>query len=629
MLVKDVDITRFFFQAHKLAPETFKVVDFKGDEAVSQLSRFEINLVSTDPAVAFDQVINAPASLILMHGFEAVPIHGIVADFQHIGYNAHYYVYRAVLVPSLWRLSLNYQSRIFQHQTVEEIITQVLRDAGFMPGDYQFDLVEDYAEREYVVQYQETDLNFISRMMEAEGMFYFFEHEENKEVLVIRDHQGDLPLTEGESSLGYHPGEGMVGEKVVMRSFLCRERVVTGKVKLNDYNYRTPETSLLVESQINEDMPGVHYEYGQHYKDETQGERLARVRNQEIECRRRVMYGRSNSPGMRSGHSFSLTDHYLQVLNADYLVTHVRHYGQQHGAIEYVLDGKEKDKSEYFNDLTCLPVEVPYRAPRRTPVPRVPGIMTARMESRGGKYAYLDEEGRYRARMHFDLSDTPPTEASRPIRMNQPHSGPDYGIHFPNHADTEMVWACINGNPDRPMALGTVPNPSQASPATSENNDWNVIRTWSGNELSFIDTEGEELIMMAAEKDHSAVIRNNRFIHVGNSLDTYVEQDETRLIKEGSRDVILEKGNDTLLIEEGSLRIEVKSGDVQITSLNGGGTIKSKDATLESTASTLVKCGGSTIELTPSDILMMCGGSTISMTPGEIVITSPMVKINP
>ncbi len=515
---------RYFFETAALGAEALQVVDFLGQDDISQLFRFDLNLVSKEAGIDFTDVINKPAALTMMRGDEPMKIHGLIADFQQGSRTADWVAYRATLVPRIWLLALNYQSRVFQNMTVEEIITQILKDGGFASDDFHFSLKANYKPREYCVQYRETDLNFISRLMEFEGMYFFFEHGDDRETMVIVDDRSENPMIDGESTISYGTGGGLIaeGEQETVPDFVCREKIVTGKVVLKDYNYRTPETALKSESQLNGDMPGMYYEYGQHFKDSSEGDRLAKVRNEEIECTRRVMTGASNCAGLRSGFKFTLKDHYRSDLDGDYLITHVNHFGSQGAGMGM---GSE---ATYRNDFTCIPADVQYREPRLTPEPRIPGIMTAKVETAGGDYAYIDEDGRYRVKMPFDLSDKSNGGASRTIRMAQPYSGSNYGIHFPNRANTEMVWACIDGNVDRPLGLSTVPNPSNKAPSVAGNKAQCVIRTAGKNELRFDDTIGSEDIYLHGTKDWTIDIVNDKNQKIGHDETAKVGNDRTR-----------------------------------------------------------------------------------------------------
>jgi type VI secretion system secreted protein VgrG len=554
------------FEAAELAPDTFQVVGYEGQEEISSPFELQIELISEDPAVDFAEVVNHPATLTTLRDGEEVPVCGVVAHFEQGGHTADWYGYRAVLVPRLWLLSLSYQSRIFQEKTVEEIATEVLEDAGLSGGDFRFELGESYEPREYCVQYQETNLNFLSRLFEYEGIHYYFEHG-NKDVLVMSDDSTQNPRISGEDTVIYNVGGGLVPEAEAVRELVCREQVVTGKVVLKDYNYRTPETDLEVESQLNGEMPGERYEYGQHYKDTSQGDRLAKVRNEEIECQRRVMTGESDCAALKAGHLFTLEEHYREDLNGDYLITEITHRGHQGAALPGVAPSGSDEQERYRNEFTAIPADVVYRPPRKTPVPEVPGIITARTETAGGEYAYLNEDGEYRVKTNFDRSDVTDGQASRPIRKAEPYTGPNYGIHFPNHADTEMILACVDGNPDRPMALGTASNPSQKSPATSTNKQQNVIRTWGQNELTFDDTSGSENIYLHGTKDWTIEITNDKDQTVGNNESLVVESNRDK--KVGGNQTAEVSGDKT--VEVGGGLTEQVAGNKSLTVMGNHG----------------------------------------------------------
>jgi type VI secretion system secreted protein VgrG len=439
---------------------------------------------------------------------------------------ARQYAYTATLVPALWQLGLSHRSRVFQDMTVQGIVSTVLQEDGLSATDFAFDLETSLPTREYCVQYRESDLSFIMRLLEQEGIYFFFEQTGSKEKVVFTDQRASSPAIEGDATVAYHSGAGLVPPAESVREFTTEHQLVTGTVILKDYNYRTPETQLRSTSQINSEMPGVYYEYGDHFKDEGDGDRLARIRNQEIEARRHVFNAESDCPAMRAGHTFSLGQHFRPDLNSEYLLVRVEHEINQGSGVGL---SPESEGPGYVNRFTCIPAATPFRPARTTPVPRLPGVMTARVETGGGDYAYIDDQGRYRVKMPFDLGDRTNGIASRAIRMAQPYSGANYGIHFPNKAGSEMVWACVDGNVDRPLGLATIPNPSNVSPSVSGNNAQNVIRTAGLNELTMDDTIGAENIYLHGTKDWTIDITNDKNQKVGNNetLDVVANRDKT------------------------------------------------------------------------------------------------------
>lgn len=504
-----------------LAEDELQVLSFEGEEVISRLFEYRFELISKNPEIEADDVLNKTATFELIRGDDdPVYIHGIISHFeqheQSYGKKPDYTYYEAVLVPKFWRLTLNYKSVIFQKMDIQTLINKVLEDAGMISDDYRFDLNASYPEMEYAVQYRETDFDFINRRCEHFGIFYYFDHSGGTDVLVFTDSNDSLPAVESSEDLLYNPASQKITDRETITRFSFKQKVVTGLVKLKDYNYRQPNTSLLVEEQIDTEAPGEFYDYGDHYKDVSEGEFLAKIRNEEIICGSKIFLGTSDCKLLHCGHTFRMSEHYRSGWNAEMVITRLISQGDQRALFAYVPTNSKR--KFYENQFTAIPMEHAFRPKRTTPIPQVSGIMTARMESGSGdEYAYLDDQGRYRVKMHFDLSDESNGKASRQIRMSQPYSGAGYGIHFPNHADTEMVWACINGNADRPLALGTVPNPSNTSPSTSSNKAQSVIRTAAQNELTFDDTTGSENIFLHGTKDWTIEIANDKNQTVGNN----------------------------------------------------------------------------------------------------------------
>lgn len=626
MGTNDANVALYHLELSTLAADTLQVVRFSGREEISRIFEFEIHLLSEDPDLDFADVLNKPATLTLARYGETVKIHGLIADFQQGNRTADWIAYRAVLVPRIWTLSLNYQSRIFQNKTVQDVVTEVLKDASFATKDFRFALKGTYKPREYCTQYRETDLAFISRLLESEGIYFFFEHDDDQDTLVMTDDRSEDPMIDGDSILAYKPGAALVpkDEPETVRELVCREKIVTGKVVLKDYNYRTPEVNLQGDSQLNKNLPGVYYEYGQHFKDVTQGKALAKVRNEEIECLRKVLVGKSNCVALRSGYKFSLTDHFRSDLNDDYLLTSVIHTGSQAAGFAASMAGGEGPT--YENEFVGIPASVQYRPQRITPEPRVAGVMTAKVETAGGDYAYLDEEGRYRVKMPFDLSGTGSGKASRAIRLAQPYSGAGYGMHFPVHAGAEMIWACVDGNVDRPLGLSSTPNPSRNSPVVAKNKSQNIIRTAAGNELLMDDKIGESVVSLKTTDAHTVLLddkddkveiistqkhvvtmddkNQNITIKTTNGHLVVLDDKNTKIvvqstnghrliIDDGAKSITVADGQDEnkIVMDIGNKQISLftKDGGIDLKAPNGTIDVKAKAINIESSGDTSVK----------------------------------------
>jgi len=501
MTTHDASAAHFLFEAGSFGPEDLLVADFAGRETISRPYQFELRLVSTDDAIAFEDVIDKTATLTLLRGDAEEKYHGVVVDFEAGGrVDPERVFYRAVLVPRLWRLGLTRRSRVFQNLTVQDIVNQVLKGDEIPAGDVKWDLKKKYPKREYVVQYEETDLAFVSRLLEHDGIFYVFDNLGDKETLVLSDDPHGFKTIQAPDAVPFRTAGGMAGELgESVQALSLRERLVTGKVLLRDYNYRTPSTKLEAKSEIKSGGVGLYYAYGDHFKDGDEGSRLARVRNEEIESTRTVGRGGSDCRGLRAGYKFTLEDHFRGDCNQEYVMTEVEHQGSQAQALG--LPG-ESGPSTYVNDFVCIPASAPYRPPRVTPKPRVDGVMHAVVDSAGsGQYADIDDQGRYKVKLPFDLADAKDGEASKAMRMAQPYSGADFGMHFPLHKGTEVILSHIDGDVDRPIIAASIPNPDTGSPVKGGNKTQSMIRTGGNNQIVLEDSDGSQRITMSTPSE--------------------------------------------------------------------------------------------------------------------------------
>lgn len=532
-----------FYTLHfsELPEDTVKVYAFSGEEGLSQLFEYRLTLLSDDPELEAADILNKKATFTLTRGDEEpIRIHGLISHFEQRGRDANHVLYYAVLVPKMWRLTLTYQSEIYQYMDMEKLIKKVMETTGFSSDDFKIKLTQSYPQQEYTVQYRETNFNFLNRRLEHFGIYYYFDHRDGNDVVVFTDANSNLPEIAPSEALPYNPKRDIAGEIETLSTLTCQEKVVTGLVKLKDYNYLDPDnTDLTGKSQINPEAPGMYYEFGDHFDDKAQAAFLAKVRNEEILAGSKIFQGVSDCRLLRAGFKFAIGKHYRKAWNGKYILTRVAARGAQKSLFGSLSPSAPDDTPTYENKFEAIPVDIAYRPPRRTPIPRVAGIMSAKIETASGdEYAYIDDHGRYRAKMLFDLTDRRNGEATLPVRQVQAYSGSSYGIHFPNHAGTELVWACVDGNADRPISLGTVPNPSNSSPSTLGNKAQSVIKTAGQNELHFDDTTGSENILLHGTKDWTIDIVNDKkqtighdeTLSVGNNRSKKVGTDQSESI---------------------------------------------------------------------------------------------------
>jgi type VI secretion system secreted protein VgrG len=523
---------QFVFLCGTMDAETFSVVDFSGSDKISNYYEYTISLRSANANVSAADVLNKPATFFMFRDGEFYPYSGIVSQFSYVDTSTDYSTYSVVLVPHLWLLNLNTQSRVFQKMSVKDIVKKVL-DEGNLADYYTFDLQGTYPEREYVVQYKETDYHFICRLLEEAGIWFFFKEfpillEElesvGKESLVISDKPDSFVVIAGENEICYRSPSGMFQHDSSVEKEYCNKlsvvkNVTTQNVLVKSYNYRTPEVSLTGQKKIEGGLVGKNYLFGGNFKDTDSAQKSAAILAKHAAMKVSAITGNADCRGFRAGMRFSLTDHAREECNDTYLIVSVAHGGGHASA------GGGDRRVTYRNSFSLLPsATIAFFAPdhkhKATPMH---GIITAPIEANGSDYASLDESGRYKVRLPFDISDNKNYDASKYVRLAQPYSGANYGMHFPSHEGAEMILACIDGDLDKPLGIGTVPNANTTSPVVSTNKEQNVIRTAGKNEIVMDDTnEKQKIRITTAAKNTVNFDDENKMILVqttdGNKL---------------------------------------------------------------------------------------------------------------
>ncbi|MBD3242039.1 MAG: type VI secretion system tip protein VgrG [Chitinivibrionales bacterium] len=485
---------------------TFGVADFSGTDQISSPYRFDVTLTSARHDIDPKEIVGCRVSLFMERGGEFYPYSGVVTEFQFIDRSTDYATYTLRFAPALWLLSLNHRSRVFQKMSVPSIVERVLDECGL--GDtYEVDLEQTYPECEYVVQYQESDLNFVSRLLESQGIHYLFREtpllgeeldgEPVTEQLIISDRAATFEDIAGNTEILFRSRSGMhdpVGND--LRESIERvgamRRIVPREILLRNYNYRTPEVDLNGKSEIRDAACGTVYEFGGDGKDTQAVQAAADIARKRVAVEQAAIDGVGSCRGFRAGGRFTLSGHGRSEINDAYVITRVIHTGSQHHR------HGDTPGSTYTNRFSAIPGDcaADYAPPKRAVAPRIPGIITAAVEADGSNYAALDDMGRYKVRLPFDTSDSDNYDGSKYVRMAQPYSGANYGIHFPSHEGAEMVLACVDGDPNKPLGLGTIPNANTLSPVVSTNKEQNVIRTAGNNELLMDDTEGKQRVRL-------------------------------------------------------------------------------------------------------------------------------------
>jgi type VI secretion system secreted protein VgrG len=532
----------YFTISSNALPDTTRVAGFRGTEGISRPYEFELYLLVGAEGQDLDlgDAVGVKAKLeIDRHdGQPPFVFHGILAAFELLQELGEQSLFHATLVPQLWQLTQTLHSRVFTDQTIPDIIKDVLEDGGLSNGDYVFKLAGQYRTEEHVCQYLESNFDFISRWMEREGMYYYFEQGDSSERLVITDHRSfQSALVDKAVRFDAHGGhDGRAGE--ALHSFTCKHRALPAGVRLKDYNDSKPTLDVSGGAPVSKVGMGEISVYGGRFFSPEEGSRLARIRAEELLARQVVYRGSGTALHLRSGYFFKLEQHSRAAFDMEYLVTDADHQGNQ--AISSpelrALTGIEEDKV-YWVDVKAVPARVQFRAASSKAWPRIygseSGTICGPLES---EYAQIDEAGRYNVKFMFDESDLKDGKASTWVRMLQPHGGDIEGWHFPLRKGTEVIFTFLGGDPDRPVIAGVVPNLHTPSPVTRANHTTNVIQTGGRNRFELEDRAGHEritlrtpyantMLRMGAPNDtHNFIFRTDGsgLIHTNTNLDVTV-----------------------------------------------------------------------------------------------------------
>lgn len=591
-----------------LGEDVLLLSGFSGTETVSVPFSFQLDLLSEDEEIAPEDVLRTPmvVGVVQADGTER-KIHGLVRSFGQLGQHEMLTSYRAEIVPWLWFLSLSQDCRIFQEMDVLEIVQEVFDSLGY--SDYDLRCSGSYPKREYCVQYRESHLDFVSRLLEEEGIFYFFEHTDDKHVLVLADSNTAAEPCPGPAKVRIRSMAGPDEDHVAT---LEREHSVhVGTVSLTDYDYLQPPLSL--DTSLSGDGVEEVYDYrARWYTDQDQGERRARLLLEEKEARRHVVFGRGSCRHFRSGFTFELDGHYRKDMNREYVLLKVSHsvrVGSFRSWDDAVLD--------HDVGFVAIPVEVPFRPPPRTPKPVMRGAQTAEVVGKAGEEIWTDENGRIKVQFHWDRLGEKNEDSSCWIRVASRWAGKSWGeIHLPRIGQ-EVLVEFLDGDPDNPIVTGAVYNADQPPPFDLPSNQTKSgmkSRSSKGgggyNEISIDDRKGEEKVTVHAQKDMSTTVLNNDSQTVHNDRTITVNGTHTETIK---KDTVIR-------ISEGTLVHQVVQGTADYTVEDDLTETYNSNQTTVVDGELFIQAGDKITLLTGESSLVMQSDGTIILKGKNVVV---------
>ena len=556
-----------------LKKDELLLTSFQGGEYISRLFEFQLEVLSSNVTLDPQKLMGEQVTVTFQNEEERV-FTGYVSRFSFGEIKANdLRQYKLTIVPWLWFLTKTNNQRIFQEMTTKDIVSKIFKENGFNDFDFK---AKGGKNREYCVQYNESDFDFVSRLLEDEGISYYFKHDKNKHTLHLVDKQNAYDFCD-EKEVTYSKGNQNNTQITQWEHFYEFRK---GEWEINDYDFNEPKKKLVVSSKTKSKFSKVknfkHYEFPSMY-DTADGDNLVKIKMEAEEAPINTIEAVSDCSTFYAGGKFKLTKHAAKSEKDNYIIT-----GIYHRAFENSYFTGSEGQSEYGNNFVCIPEKVHYRPARLHNKPVMKGPQSALVTGPSGEEIYIDKLGRIKVQFMWDQYGKKNESSSCYLRVVQSWSGDSWGTSFIPRIGQEVIVNFLDGDPDRPLVTGTVYNGDNKPPYPSKTQSGIKTHSTKGgsasnyNELRFEDLKGSEEIFIQAEKDFNTLVKDNH----------------SRTVKKGDENISVSAGNRSL-------------------------SVKKKIST---DAQNIVIEGKSSIEL-------KVGGSSIKMTPAGIVIKSTKVDV--
>ena len=620
-----------------------QVLELHGREAIGQPYRFELELVSERPDLDLESLLNRPAFLAFAP--DGSGVHGLVYRIAQGDSGQRLTRYRLSLVPRLAYLAHRTNQRIFQHLTVPQIVGRVLEEHGILDGNgHRFQLSPTtYPERDYCVQYAESDLHFIQRLCEEEGIHYHFQHTPDAHVLVFGDDQTVFPRL---APVNYQQDSGLVADAPVVKRFAVRLETRTSRVTRRDYDFEQPRLQLesAFASEFAPDLED--YDYPGRYADRTRGKHLSRRALERHRADYLLGEGASDQPTLRSGHFLDLSGHPRGEWNQLWLLGEVHHEGKQPQVLEESVtsDTTASDgfTQGYRNRFSATPWDIPYRPALKHPKPKVLGSQSAVVTGPAGEEIHCDEYGRVKVQFHWDREGQADDTTSCWLRVASSWAGDRYGGIAIPRVGMEVLVSFLEGDPDQPLVSGCLYHKEHVVPYDlPANKTRSVFKTLSSpggggyNELRIEDRKGQEQIYLHAQRDWDQNIEHDQKIRVGHERHDTVEASSYSEFKaEEHRTTHLDRRSEVHASDH------LTVGNQQHVKIGQGQFVESGQeihlsaglkVVLEAGSELTLKAGGSFVKLDASGVIL--SGATVRMNsggaPGSSSEAAPITPLRP
>lgn len=531
-------------------PHDLQVFEFRAKEALNQPYEVKLELVSERSNLDLESLLHRSA--FLTFGVDDSGIHGQIHRIAQGASNNHLNYYQMTLVPHLAYLAHSHDQRIFQQQSVPQIIADVLKGHGLPSDVWRFQLNLEYAPRLYCVQYNETNLHFVQRLCEEEGLHFHFEHSTERHVLVFSDSQGVFPLPK--TPTAFIQGSAMVAETPVIDQFQVSLQTRTSHVSRRDYDFRKPRQALRSEAKSTATPTLEDYAFPGQFTDPQDGTRVARRTLERHRADYRQARGRSDQSVMRSGHLFEMFEHPRQDWNGQWLLTEIEHIGKQPQVLEALIrdddaqdDALDEFRHGYRNHFVATPWDVIFRPALEHPKSLMMANQQAVVTGPPGEDIYCDEFGRIKVLFPWDRRGQANEQSSCWLRVASGWAHDRYGSVLIPRVGMEVVVGFMEGDPDKPFVIGCVPNAATPVPLNlPAEHARSIFRSQTSpdgggyNELRIEDRKGAEEIALRAQRNFVQHVLNDEHVHIGHQRTVVIGDDTGHA---SSRDQLRVKGD--------------------------------------------------------------------------------------
>ena len=573
------------------------LTSFQGGEYISRLFEFQLEVLSENVTLEPEKLVGEQVTVTIQNNEER-NFTGYVSRFSFGEIKANNLrQYKLTIVPWLWFLTKTNNQRIFQDMNTKDIVSKIFSDYGFNEFDFK---ATGGSTREYCVQYGESDFDFITRLLEEEGVAYYFKHDKDSHKLFLVDKQNAYEYCD-ENEVTYSKGNQSEAQ---ITQWEHHYEFRKGEWSINDYNFEEPKKKLIINSKTKNNFSNVknyeHYEYPSMY-DTTDGKYLVSIRMEAEEVAISTIEASSDCTSFYAGGKFKLTKHVAKSEKDNYIIT-----GIYHRAFDTSYFSGSEGQSEYGNNFVCIPADVHFRPLRTQNKPVMKGPQSAIVTGPSGEEIFIDKYGRIKVQFFWDREGKSNENTSCYLRVVQSWAGDQWGSSFIPRIGQEVIVNFLDGDPDRPIVTGTVYNADNKIPYPSKTQSGIKTQSTKGagkqnyNELRFEDLKGSEEIFIQAEKDFNRLVKNDE--------SSLIKNNHSRTVESGDETIKVSKGNRKLSVKN---KISTEASDIVITAKK----------------SIELKVGGSSIKMSSSGIVIKATKIDVKGS-AMVAIKGGITKIN-